>query len=71
MILIPGEPEPKTQGNSLLSAGMFKHDIESVLKNSLRLETLRKIHELRKSCGVEPVQGTVSVRIPFRYVKDC
>jgi hypothetical protein len=25
---------------------------------------------LRKSCGVEPIQGTVSVRVPFQYAKD-
>lgn len=40
------------------------------LKNAVRLDMLRRIHELRKSCGVEPINGTVSVRIPFQYVKD-
>lgn len=73
VIVIPGEPEPHR--NSLLSTEWIRRAMidrmHEILNAEERWQAMRRVWELRQSCGLPPSQGTVSVRIPFRYVKDC
>ena len=53
--------------NQLLSTGLWAKEAEKMLKNTLVFENIRKIGELRKSCGVEPSNEKVIIRRPPRY----
>jgi hypothetical protein len=56
--IIGGEPK----SNALFSIGMLTREWKRVYENANALETMRKIHELRKSCGVES-QETIKIKV--------
>lgn len=54
----------------LLSAQLIAHEAAGLLKGTLKFAELQRIHELRKSCGVESEEtATVHVRLPLRYAE--
>lgn len=63
-IHIIGQNKPT---NQLLSIGLFAREIERIDVNVKAWHDRMKIHELRKSCGVEDKGTTVNVRVPPRY----
>ncbi len=68
IIIIPGEPEPASQ-NSLRSTALWELMVVDSIK--AHIETVRRVQELRRSCGVTSgASGRIQVRIPSRYVMD-
>ena len=56
--------KPTSDALGLLSASLWGNEVKKVLDNTLAFEGIRKIHELRKSCGVESKPMTVNVLRP-------
>lgn len=48
------------------SSAFWSKSIEQMLTNNLQFESIRKVGELRKSCGVESPKTTITVRSPRR-----
>jgi hypothetical protein len=63
-IHILGQNKPT---NQLLCTSLFDREILRIDANLKALHDRVKIHELRKSCGVEDKGTTINVRIPPRY----
>lgn len=69
-IPIIGQNSITNQSLSLLSKELIWKETERYIDNAKAWEDRRKIHELRKSCGVEDKTSvTVNVRRPPRYLK--
>jgi len=49
------------------STALYGRELVRVLENGKRFEEMRKIAELRKSCGVESELHTINVRKPPSY----
>jgi hypothetical protein len=65
-IVILGEADRKA--NRLLTTQLFDHEAAGLMRRHLKFAELQRIHELRKSCGVESeATATVHVRLPPRY----
>lgn len=69
MIAVPGSPEPARHYSMAGSAELFKRELLAQAEAGLRFHRLIQVMQLRRSCGVGPFEGTVSVRVPSRYAK--
>lgn len=64
---IIGQNSPTNQGWSLFK-DLFRRETEKIDENAKAIKDRIKIHELRKSCGVEDSEkATINIRRPPRY----
>jgi hypothetical protein len=57
------------RGTSLLSAEYLSFEAKQLVNSRLAFEQMRRIRELRESCGVKSeATSTVHIRIPPRYL---
>lgn len=60
--------QPKS--NRLLTNDLLVAEQRKIVENALAFEQLRRLRDLRESCGVKSEStSTVNVRIPHRYLK--
>jgi hypothetical protein len=67
LVIIGSDPAGKD--HSAVAFVLFEEEANRLLSNTLKFEEIRKLYELRKSCGVESkATSTVNVRLPARYL---
>lgn len=69
-IPIIGQPSPTSEALSNLGPFLMFKEADEVLKNTIALEGIMRVHELRKSAGIiDATQTTINIRRPPRYSK--
>jgi hypothetical protein len=48
----------------LFSTSLYAAEVGRIFENEMKLERLRRVSELRKSCGVASPMMTIKVRVP-------
>lgn len=65
---VPLLNQPTRKAARLLTAQLVAHEAAGLMRGRLKFAELQRLHELRKSMGVEsPATSHVNVRLPPRY----